>query len=141
MTKNDKNDMTSWTFMWFENPWVMNIPCKHRFFDQLLGCPKANIGHWRRGSFTFQMLITFFWFDLKVTKSPATRLGPKARGIRIGNLPILSVTRYPTVPLCPTWSYTSWSCATIPLCHSPQSWNYAGKTTARGSKTLFLWAV
>lgn len=80
---------------------------KLSFFYQLFGCPEASFGPWLRGSCPHPILITALfqvrlgghWESLKNfgSQSPYERISIA----RTANLPILSATCYPSVPLSP----------------------------------------
>ena len=77
------------------------------FFYQLFGCPEASFGPWLRGSCPHPILITALfqvrlgghWESLKNfgSQSPYECISIA----RTANLPILSATCYPSVPLSP----------------------------------------
>ena len=72
------NKTLFWEFM--QRPDTKNTKQKFDFFINYFAAPRSTFGRWRRCSLTYPMLITqHIWFDLKVTGSLVTRLGPKAQ--------------------------------------------------------------
>ena len=72
-----------------------NVKFVKTFFISYLAALRPLLGHWQGGSLTHSMLI--HWEPYEEVKSQSLNKG--ISGFRAGNLPILSVTCYPTVSL------------------------------------------
>ena len=78
---------------------------------------RPTLGHWQGGSITHSMLITtLFQVQPKVHREPCKNVGSHSMtehisGIRVGILPILNVTCYPTMSLPKNCTRNNWPCS------------------------------
>ena len=82
-----------------------NVKFVQTSFFSHLAALRPTLGHWQRGSLTYSMLITtLFQVWPEVHVKPCNNVGFHSKtecisGVRARNVPILNVTRYPTVSL------------------------------------------